>query len=65
MSINTMTMRSNVVWTWRVTTPAGVIYIPDATMGEAIRKAGMAGPESVQPATAEERARMPQEQSGV
>jgi len=52
MSINTINRRSTTpVWTWRVTTTAGVIYIPDATIGEAIRKAGAYGPESVQPAT--------------
>jgi len=60
--------RSTLTWTWRVTTPTGIIYIPDATVGEAVRKAGMAGPESIQPATAEERAglaRMPQDESVV
>jgi len=43
--------RSTLTWTWRVTTPTGIIYIPDATVGEAVRKAGVFGSESVQPAT--------------
>jgi hypothetical protein len=52
MSINTINRRSTTpVWTWRVTTTAGVILIPAATVGEAVRRAGMAGTESVQPAT--------------
>ncbi len=46
--------RSTLTWTWKVTTPAGVIYIPDATVGEAVRRSGMAGPEAVQPATRKE-----------
>jgi hypothetical protein len=48
--------RSTLTWTWRVTTPAGVIYIPDATVGEAVRRSGQFGIESVQPATAQEAA---------
>jgi len=57
MSLNTMNLRGTVRWTWRVTTPGGIILIPDATIGEAIRKAGLAGPESVQPATVDEHLR--------
>jgi hypothetical protein len=55
MSLNTINKRStSPSWTWRVTTPGGTILIANATIGEAVRKAGMAGPEAVQPATAEE-----------
>lgn len=49
------TSRAQIVWTWRITTPTGPVYIPDAGMAEAVRKAGAYGPESVQPATLEER----------
>ena len=41
-------------WTWKVATPGGYILIPDATIGEAVRRAGIYGPESIQPATQEE-----------
>lgn len=57
MSINTINngrRTGATVWTWRVMTHAGAIYIPNCTVGEAVRKAGQYGPESVQPATAAE-----------
>ena len=51
-------MRSSInsgpVWTWRVTTPAGVIYVRGVNCVGAVRAAGMFGAESVQPATADE-----------
>jgi len=56
MSLNTINKRSSMSpsWTWKVATPGGYILIPDATIGEAVRRAGIYGPESIQPATQEE-----------
>jgi len=47
---------TEITWTWRVTTIAGVILIPAVPASVAIRKAGVYGPENVEPATAEEHA---------
>lgn len=44
----------NCKWTWRVTTPDGPVYVPNVDVIAAVRAAGVYGPESVQPATAEE-----------
>lgn len=57
MSIDTMNLRATVKWTWRVATPQGTRFIPDTTIGVAVRLAGLCGPESIQPATSEEHAK--------
>jgi hypothetical protein len=44
-------MKSNLTWTWRVTTPSGLVYVRNTTVIGAVQAAGMFGPESVQPAT--------------
>ena len=57
MSTNTMIngrRTGATVWSWRVMTHAGPIIISNCTVGEAVRKAGVFGPESVQPATVAE-----------
>lgn len=58
MSINTINNRKSggVRWTWEVATPNGIVLVPDTTVGEAVRKAGVAGIEAVTPATAERHA---------
>jgi hypothetical protein len=51
------TLVTSPVYTWRVTTPSGVVeFAVNVHVQAAIRRAGMAGPESVTPATAEEHA---------
>ena len=48
----------SVNWTWRVTTPSGPVrFAVNVPVAVAIRQAGVYGPESVTPATAEEHAR--------
>jgi hypothetical protein len=56
---------TEITWTWRVTTISGQIIIPNVPVSVAIRKAGLAGPESVQPATAEEHAKAVEQERGL
>lgn len=56
-------MVESVNWTWKVATPSGLVrFAVNVPLPVAVRQAGIYGPESITPATAEEHARCLQDE---